>query len=157
MQKWITLPFGPRKKERRRERKKEGHNERSVGRPVGVGGYCYAPTMGTKGLARSLVLRRHLCPRDGRDADGHGRLLRGKLFGENPSSRRQSCSYPSSVASMPAMAKMAPRAPASKDEVTGPLTPLPLALDVGISRSAVARAVAGGRRPGHLQSHPLTP
>ena len=85
MQKWITLPFGPRKKERRRERKKEGHNERPVGRPVGVGGYCYAPTMGTKGLARSLVLRRHLCPRDGRDADGHGRLLKGKLFGENPS------------------------------------------------------------------------
>ena len=93
MQKWITLPFGPRKKERRRERKKEGHNEQPVGRPVGVGGYCYAPTMGTKGLARSLVLRRHLCPRDGRDADGHGRLLKGKLFGENPSSRRQSCSY----------------------------------------------------------------
>ena len=34
MQKWITLPFGPRKKERRRERKKEGHNERPVGRSV---------------------------------------------------------------------------------------------------------------------------
>ena len=35
MQKWITLPFGPRKKERRRERKKEGHNEQPVGRSAG--------------------------------------------------------------------------------------------------------------------------
>ena len=130
---------------------------RSVGRSVSAATVTRPQWAQRGSLARSLVLRRHLCPRDGRDADGHGRLLKGKLFGENPSCRRQSCSYPSSVASMPAMAKMAPRAPASKDEVTGPLTPLPLALDVGISRSAVAKAVAGGRRPGHLQSHPLTP
>ena len=150
MQKWITLPFGPRKKERRRERKKEGHNERPVGRSAGR---CRRLLLrahnGHKG-ARSLACFTPSSLSEGRTR--RGRLLKGKLFGENPSSRRQSCSYPSSVA--PAPAKMAPRDPASKDEVTGPL---PLALDVGISRSAVAKAVAGGRRPGHLQSHPLTP
>ena len=121
-------------------------------------GYCYGRTMGTKGLARRDVDLTALfyaviavSRTDGR-TDVRGRLLNGKLFGENVSIPRESCSTPLLPHVRPsASAKMASRAPAKDEKSPSPSLPPSLPLDVRISRSALA-AVAARR---HLQSHSI--
>ena len=86
-------------------------------------GYCYGRTMGTKGLARrdvDLTALFYAVIAVSR-TDGRGRLLNGKLFGENVSIPRESCSTPLLPHSSPsASAKMASRAPAKDEKSPSP-------------------------------------